>query len=50
METNDTIATQKYEAWSQPCTGKTSTRKKTVAGLVGAAVIATGAAPAGGNA
>jgi hypothetical protein len=43
METNDTIATQKYGPSSQPYAAKTSTRKKTIAGLVGAALIATGA-------
>jgi Protein of unknown function (DUF732) len=44
MEINHMITTQHYEAWSRPNAGKASTWKKTVAGLLGGAVIATGAA------
>jgi hypothetical protein len=43
METNDMIATQKYEAWSHPSPAKTSRRKKIAAALACGAVIATGA-------
>jgi hypothetical protein len=43
MNINDTIATPHHDTWSHPSAGETSTRKKTIAGLVGGAVIATGA-------
>lgn len=45
MNTNDTISAR--EAWSPPHEGEKPKRKKTVIGLVGGAVIATGAALAG---